>query len=450
MTDTFDRSNAAEPARRLVEAARKAGADAADAVAVEGSALTANWRLGRLEDVERSEARDVGLRVFVGRRQASVSSNDLREEGVPALVERALAMARAAPEDPWCGLAPDDRLARGVPDLGLDDGTEPAAERLMEIAAETEAAALAVQGVTNSNGASAGWSRGAVFLVTSAGFSGAYTRSSHNISCSVLAGTGTAMESDYDFTTARHRADLRDAKEVGRLAGERAVRRLGPRRPKSGRVPIVFDRRVSRTLLGHLAGAISGTAIARGTSFLKDSLDKPVFAEGVTIVDDPRRVRGLGSRPFDGEGVATRRLAVVEKGRLTTWLLDSATARQLGLITTGHAARGTGGPPAPAPSNFYMEAGEATPEALMADIESGFYVTDLIGMGVNGVTGDYSRGAAGFWIEHGRISHPVNEVTVAGNLREMFLMLTPASDLEFRYGMDAPTVRVDGMTVAGA
>jgi PmbA protein len=450
MTDTIERSDAAELARRLVEAARKAGADAADAVAVHGSSLMANWRLGRLEEVERSEAQDVGLRVFVGRRQASVSSNDLKPHGIPELVERAVAMARAAPEDPFSGLAPEDRLVRDIPELDLDDHAEPPTERLMDIAAEAEGAALAVQGVTNSNGASAGWSRGGVFLVTSSGFGGGYSRSSHSISCSVLAGSGTGMETDYDYTSARHLTGLRGAKEVGRVAGERAVRRLGARRPPSGQVPVVFDRRVSRTLLGHFAGAISGSAIARGTSFLKGRMGEPVFADGVMIVDDPHRVRGLGSRPFDGEGVATRRFDVVDGGRLTTWLLDSATARQLGLETTGHAARGTGGPPSPAPSNFYMAPGGTTAEALMADIESGFYVTDLIGMGVNGVTGDYSRGAGGFWIENGRIAHPVNEVTIAGNLKDMFRALTPADDLEFRYGMDAPTVRVDGMTVAGA
>ncbi|MFP3943029.1 MAG: TldD/PmbA family protein [Alphaproteobacteria bacterium] len=450
MTDSFARSDAAEMARRLVEEARKAGADAADAVAVEGTSLMANWRLGRLEDVERSEGQDVGLRVFVGQRQACVSSNDLKERGIPQLVERALAMARTVPEDPWAGLAPGDRLVRDIPQLDLDDEAELPTERLTEIAASAEDAALAVRGVTNSNGASAGWSRGSVFLVTSSGFTGAYSKSSHSVSCSVLAGSGTEMETDYDYTTARHLTDLRDAKEVGRLAGERSVRRLGSRRPPSGRVPVVFDRRVSRTLLGHFAGAISGSAIARGTSFLKEEMDKPVFADRVTIIDDPHRRRGLGSRPFDGEGVAMRRCKVVDGGRLTTWLLDSATARQLGLKTTGHAARGTGGPPQPSPSNFYMEPGEATPEALMADIESGFYVTDLIGMGVNAVTGDYSRGAGGFWIENGRIAHPVNEVTVAGNLKDMFRDLTPANDLEFRYGMDAPTVRVDGMTVAGA
>lgn len=450
MTDSFDRSDAARLARHLVEAARKAGADAADAVAVEGTSLMANWRLGRLEDVERSEGQDVGLRVFVGKKQAFVSSNDLKESGVPQLVERALAMARSAPEDPWSGLAPGDRLARDIPNLDLDDRAELPTERLMEIAAEAEEAALAVRGVTNSNGAGAGWNRGSVFLVTSEGFEGGYSRSSHSISCSVLAGSGTEMETDYDFTTARHLDDLRDAKEVGRLAGERSVRRLGSRRPPSGRVPVVFDRRVSRSLLGHFASAISGTSIARGTSFLKNKMNEPVFADGIVITDDPHRIRGLGSRPFDGEGVATRRLRVVDGGRLTTWLLDSATARQLGLETTGHAARGTGGPPQPSPSNFYMEPGEVTPEALMADIENGFYVTDLIGMGVNGVTGDYSRGAGGFWIEGGRIAHPVNEVTIAGNLKDIFRALTPANDLEFRYGMDAPTVRVDGMTVAGA
>ncbi|PKQ03008.1 MAG: modulator protein, partial [Alphaproteobacteria bacterium HGW-Alphaproteobacteria-11] len=320
-------------------------------------------------------------------------------------------------------------------------------------AAEAEEAALAVAGVTNSSGAGAGWGRSGVALVTreasGGGFAGSYAGTSCSISCSVLAGEGTAMERDYDYMTARHGQDLEGASAIGRRAGEKAVKRLHPRKVRSQSVPVVYDPRVSGGLVGHFAGAISGTSIARGTSFLKNDMGHAVFAKEISIVDDPHMKRGLRSKPFDGEGVRNGRMLLVEDGRLTTWLLDSATARQLGLATTGHAARGTGGPPAPAPSNLYMEAGCLKLKELIADIKQGLYVTELIGMGINGVTGDYSRGASGFWIENGEIVYPVSEITIAGNLKDMFLNMTPADDLEFRHATNAPTIRVEGMTVAG-
>jgi PmbA protein len=309
---------------------------------------------------------------------------------------------------------------------------------------------MAVKGVTNSEGGGASFGRSAIALATSEGFYGAYAGTNHGIGVAVLAGEGTAMERDYDQATARHRGDLQSAELVGKSAGERTVRRLNPRKAKSQAVPIVYDPRVSGGLIGHLAGAISGASIARGVSFLKDMMGKSVFSPAITVIDDPHRTRGLRSKPFDGEGVANQRRALVDKGVLQTWLLDCASAKQLGLSTTGHAARGTGGPPSPSPTNLYMEAGSVTPDALIADIKDGFYVSELIGMGVNGVTGDYSRGAAGFWIENGKISYPVSEITIAGNLKDMFRNLTAANDLEFRYGTNAPTVRIEGMTVAGA
>jgi PmbA protein len=309
---------------------------------------------------------------------------------------------------------------------------------------------MAVKGVTNSEGGGASFSRHAVALATSGGFYGRYAGTSHSIGVAVLAGEGTGMERDYDHAAARHAGDLKDAAAIGRSAGEKAVRRLGPRKVKSQSVPVVFHPDEAAGLIGHFAGAISGIAIARGVSFLKDRMGQAIFAPGVSIIDDPHRLRGLRSKPFDGEGVAGRRRAVIEKGVLTSWLLDCASARQLGLETTGHAARGTGGPPAPSPTNLYLEAGALSPQALMADIKQGFYVTELMGMGVNSVTGDYSRGAAGFWIEDGRIAFPVSEVTIAGNLKDMFASLIPASDLEFRHGTNAPTVRIEGMTLAGA
>jgi PmbA protein len=359
-------------------------------------------------------------------------------------------MARLAPEDRFAGLAPQDRLATNIPELDLEDAQEPSAETLIERARAVEGAALAVKGVTNSEGGGASFSRSAVALATSTGFYGRYAGTSHSIGVAVLAGSGTGMERDYDHASARHAGDLRGAEEIGRTAGEKAVKRLNPRSMPSQAIPVVFHPDEAAGLLGHFAGAISGTAIARGVSFLKDRLGQPVFAPGVRVMDDPHRRRGLRSKPFDGEGVANQRIALIDDGKLTSWLLDCASARQLGLSTTGHAARGTGGPPSPSTTNLYLEAGKLSPAELMADIKQGFYVTELMGMGVNSVTGDYSRGAAGFWIENGQIAFPVSEVTVAGNLKDMFASLTPASDLEFRHGTNSPTVRIEGMTLAGA
>ena len=433
----------------LIARARRLGADAADALLVRGSALDAGWRLGEPEDLVRAESRTLGLRVFVGARQAIVSTTDLSDGALGPLAERALAMARAVPEDPHAGLADPALLARDWPSLDLADDGEPDAESLMAHAAAAEDAARAVAGVTNSDGAGAGWRRAEATLATSGGFSGGYATTSHSVSAAALAGEGTAMERDHEWSAAVHEADLDDAAAVGRIAGERAVRRLGARKARSGQVPVVYDPRIAGGLLSHLAGAISGSAIARGTSFLKDALESALFDAGTTVVDDPHRVRGLRSRPFDGEGVATERRAIVADGVLRSWLLDSRSARQLGLASTGHAARGTSAAPAPSPSNLWLEPGAESADALIGGVASGLYVTELIGMGVNLLTGDYSRGAAGFWIEQGEIAYPVSEVTVAGNLRDMFRHLTPAGDLAFRYGIDSPTVRIDGMTVAG-
>ena len=436
-------------AQDLIAAAKRAGADAADVMAVQSLSLGASRRLGKLEDIERSESRDLGLRVFLGQRQAFISSTDLDTKKFGTLAERAVAMAKLAPEDPYCGLADASLLAKSWPNLDLEDPTEPSADRLAERAAAAEEAALAMPGITTSEGAGAGWGRGAVALVTSGGFAGAYGSSTFSVNCSVLAGEGTAMERDYEFSSERFEADLGDPAEVGREAARRAVKRLNPRKVKSASVPVVYDPRASNGLVGHLAGAINGASIARGVSFLKGDLGKQLFARGIRIVDDPLKRRGHRSKPFDGEGVATTRRELIEDGVLTTWILDTASAKKLGLKTTGNAARGTGGPPSPSTTNLYMEAGTLSPDALIADIKQGLYVTELIGMGVNGVTGDYSRGAAGYWIENGKLAYPVSEITVAGNLKAMFANMTPANDLAFRYGTNAPTLRVEGMTVAG-
>jgi PmbA protein len=400
----------------LIAKAKRAGADAADAVLFEGASISHARRLGKTEKLERSESYDLGLRVFLGKRQAIVSSNDRSKEALEGLVERALAMAKVVPEDPFCGLAEPGQIARSWPTLDMLDPEEPSAETLIARAAACEDAAMAVKGVTNSEGAEASWSRSSVALAASNGFAGTYGGSGHGVSAAVLAGSGTGMERDYDFSSAVFGADLQDPAAVGRSAGERAVRRLGGRKVATKQVPVVYDPRVARGLVGHLIGAISGPSIARGTSFLKDKLGQRIFPAGVSIVEDPHRRRGLRSKPFDAEGLANRRRNLVEDGVLTTWLLDLRSARQLKLAPTGHAARGTSSPPGPAVTNLWLEKGKASRADLLAAIDEGFYVTELMGMGINGVTGDYSRGAAGFWIEKGELAFPVSEVTVAGNL----------------------------------
>lgn len=447
--NSADTANDLNLLSELVAKAKRAGADAADAVLFESASLEVSYRLGAREDLERSESKDLGLRIFFGKKQAIVSSTDMTPDSLDELLERGLAMAAAMPEDPYCGLADADRLCTDIPDLDLNDPNEPTPEALYEMAAEAETAALAVKGVSNSESAGAGWGRNRIALVTSNGFSGGYATSSHSLFASVIAGEGTGMERDYDFTSARHGGDLDAPAAIGTSAGERAVRRLNPRKVESQQIPVVFDPRVSNSMLGHFVGAITGSSVARGTSFLKDSLGKSVFAPGITIVDDPHRPRGLASKPFDGEGVANRQWLLAENGELATWVMDSASARQLGLESTGHASRGTSGPPSPSTTNLYMQPGTCSRDALLADITSGLYITELIGFGVNGVTGDYSRGAAGFWIDKGELAHPVSELTIAGNLKDMFLNITPADDLTFRYGSNAPTLRIDGLMVAG-
>ncbi|NML07585.1 metallopeptidase TldD-related protein [Sphingomonas sp. G-3-2-10] len=441
---------ARERVHDIVGRARRAGADAADAVLIADRSLSVSVRMGALEDVERSESAELGLRVFSGNRSASVSTSDLSSASLDTLVERVLAMAREAPEDPWAGLAPDAMLLSGsAPDLDLDDSADADPQAMRDRALEAEDAARAVPGVTNSEGGGASANRSVTALATSNGFTGGYAVTSHMISASVLAGSGGEMERDSAWHSARHAAMLEAPDAIGRLAGERAVSRLNPGRVASGAMPVVFDRRVSGGLLGHFIGAITGSSIARKTSFLQEHLGKQVFAKGVTLHEDPHRLRGLRSRPFDGEGLPVGPRRLVEDGVLQTWLMESASARQLGFDPTGHAARGIAGAPGAAPSNLWMSAGDQSFDALIADIDTGILVTELIGQGVNGVTGDYSRGAAGFLIDKGQIAGPVSEITIAGNLIDMFLAAIPASDLEFRYGINAPTLRIDGMTIAG-
>ena len=445
----FDQTALTDRAERLVKAARAAGADSADAVAVRGMSLSIEVRDGAVEESERAEGDDLGLRVLVGKRQAVVSTNDAASDGSAALAERAVAMARAAPEDQYAGLADEALLVHDFPDLDLIDPELPSVAQLEATARAAEQAGLAVKGVAKSGGASASAGIGGMVLVTSTGFRGAYLGSSHGISMTAIAGTGIGMERDYDYSSVRHASDLESPEKIGRSAGARAVERVNPRKVTTRKVPVVFDPRVAGSLVSHLASAVNGASIARKTSFLRDKMGEKLFGDGIRIIDDPRRLRGLRSHPFDGEGVAGKKLALVDDGVLRSWILDCATARELGLATTGHASRGVSSAPSPGASNLHLEAGHASPDELISDIKDGFYVTDLIGTGVNMVTGDYSRGASGFWIENGQRTYAVSEVTIAGHLLDIFRTLTPASDLEFRYGINAPTVRLEGLTVAG-
>jgi PmbA protein len=446
MIETHDTAKLTDRVASLVEAARRAGADAADAVAVLGRAKGVSVRLGKVESTESSESEDVSLRVFVGKRVASVSATAASDPA--ALAQRAVAMAKVSPEDPHQGLADPALLAKAPRDLDLFDATEISAERLKEDALAMEAAALAVKGVTNSSGAGASAGLGGLVLATSHGFVGQYVGSRFSRSASVIAGEGTQMERDYDFSSRQHFADLDDPVQIGRRAGERAVRRLGARKASTGTIDVVFDPRVARGIAGHLAGAINGASVARKTSFLRDMMGKQVASSAVTVSDDPLRRRGQASRPFDGEGVEGEALLMVEKGILNHWFLSTSVARELGLVTNGRGVRG-GSSVSPSSTNLAIEPGEQSPQDLIGSLKSGFYVTEVFGQGVNMVTGEYSRGASGFWIENGELSYPVSEVTIASNLKAMFLAMAPANDLDRDFGTASPTLLIEGMTLAG-
>lgn len=442
--------HAVERCESLIARARRAGADAGDAVFVASASESVQVRLGALEDVERSESEQISLRVFVGGASASIASTDLGDAALDELASRAVAMARLAPADKYAGLAPEELLLRGAPPaLDLADPADRGPADLRRTAEEAEDAARAVAGVTNSEGAGASAGHGLFALATSHGFAGAYATTSHSLSASVVAGEGGGMQRDYSWRSARHAADLASPATIGHEAGTRAVARLNPGRVKSGTMPVVFDPRVSSSLIGHLLGAMSGAAIARRSSFLLDRDGAQLFDSAIRIAEDPHVRRGLRSRPFDGEGLPTAARNLVEGGRLTGWLMDSAAARQLGGTPTGHASRGSSGAPHITTGNLVLAPGAQTPAELIADIADGVYVTELIGHGVNGVTGDYSRGASGFRITGGQISEAIAEFTVAGNLIDMFAAMIPANDLEILRGIDAPTVRIDGMSIGG-
>ena len=447
-----DSANMMSPERLadLVSKAKKSGADHADAVFFTGKSSSVSWRLGKLEDVERSENSDLGLRVIIGKNQAIVSSSDMSDATLDELVSRALDMARNTPEDPYAGLADKELLALdNLPDLDLCDERNLDEETLKNMAAEAEAHALETAGITNSEGAGASATRGAITLANSDGFVGHYNSSNFGCSISVIAGEGSTMERDYAWTSQRHFEDMDSPYKIAKEAAERTLKKINPKKADTCEIPVVYDPRVSRTLIGHIASAINGVSIARGTSFLIDMMDKKIFPEGINIIDNPHILRGPSSRPFDGEGVRNAPLDIVGDGILKNWVLDSTSARQLGLSSNGRASRGTSSPPSPSTSNLYMEAGSVSVKELLSDIKDGFYVTELIGSSVNGITGDYSRGASGYWIENGQLTYPVNEITIAGNLKDMYMQMTAADDLEIKYGTDAPTLRIDKMMLAG-
>jgi len=446
MSGPINSSSLVDLVARLVEAGRKAGADACDAVAIRSRSTSVSVRLGKVEGTESSESDDVALRVFVGKRVASVSANASAD--VNRLAERAVAMAQASPEDPYQGLADEALLARAPKDLDLFDATEVSADRLREDALAMEEAALAVNGVTNSGGAGASAGMGGLVLATSHGFLGQYMATRFTRSVSVLAGEGTGMERDYDYSSRLHFADLDASAEIGKRAGERAVRRLGARKVKTGPVTVIYDPRVARGIAGHLAGAINGASVARKTSFLRDRMGQQVASAGITVTDEPLKVRGQSSRPFDGEGIEGQKLTMIDRGVLNHWFLSSSAARELGLVTNGRGSRSASSV-SPSSTNLAIEPGEQSPEEMIRSLKSGFYVTEVFGQGVDMVTGDYSRGASGFWIENGELAFPVAEVTIAANLKDMFMNMVPANDLDRNYGTAAPTLLIEGMTLAG-
>ena len=434
---------------KMLETAKSEGADAAEATLVKNKGVGVEVRLGKFESVEHAEDFQIGLRVFTGQKSASISTGKVDTDAVKALCQRAVAMARLAPADPYIRLASKEEQAVELPDLELFDATEFTTEMLAEMALKCEESALGIKGITNSEGASAGQSTAEIAIATSTGFTGEYSRSSFSVSASVIAEKDGRMETDYDFCSTVYAEDLIDVKKIGTSAGERTIGKLGAKSALTGQFPVIFDSRVSKSLTGHFASAVNGASVARGSSFLKDKMGQEIASKHITVTDDPLRHRGLGSRRFDGETLPVKQLQLIKDGILQSWLLDLASATQLGLTPTGNASRSLSSPPSPGTSNCLIENGTVSLEELISDINEGFLVTELIGSSVSLTTGDYSRGASGFWIENGEITYPVTEATIAGNLKEMFFEMTPANDIDLRFSTSAPSIRVDGMMVAG-
>lgn len=434
----------------LLGLAKTYGASGADCIAAHGRSLSIGVREGKLEDVDNSEGKDIGLRVFVGKRQACVSSSDLSNSSLAKLAERAVAMAKLAPEDPYCGLADADKLATQTIDLDVFDQTHMNATALFDRAKQLEQAALSGENIRQAEGANAHAVSSAMYFMTSDGFAQGWRSTQHGLSVSAIASTGDAMERDYDYAGTRHFTDLPSPEHIGEKAARRASARLGAKQMSSGTMPVLFERRVAPEIISAFISAVSGPSIARGVSYLKDKMNEPVFGGHINITDDPLRPRGLGSHPWDGEGVTGKSLELIKNGVLQSWLLNTSVARQLDLQTTGHASRGMSAPPGVAASNTNLHAGDQSPKELIKNIDKGLQITEMFGPSINPNTGDFSVGVAGFAIENGETTHPVNEVTIAGNLLDMFKILVPANDLVFDQPLCAPSLLIDNMVIAGA
>ena len=434
-------------AHEALEKSLSKGADSADIVIARNLSKNIGCRLGKLEEVEQSETQILGLRTFIGNRNAIISTNNLSKESINESIERVIEMTKLAPEDSFVSLVKD--TAENIQDLDLYDDYDLSSNQLKDLALEAENESLKSKKITNSNGASSSQSKTSVYLATTNGFSGGYKKSNFSISCSVIAGNTTDMQTDYDYDSKIHFKDLKDSYALGQKAAENAIAKCNPIKIKTCVSDIVFDPKVSRTIISHFSSLINGSSVVRGSSFLCKSMNKSIFNKGINIVDDPKILKGMASRPFDDEGCDMEKINIIEDGILKSWILDSTTAKQLNLKSNSRASRGMSSPPSPSSTNMFLENGSKSVDEIIRTISDGFYVTDLIGQGVNLITGDYSRGAAGFKIKDGKISFPISEVTIAGNLKDMFSRMIPANDLEFKYSINSPTIFIEGMTVAG-
>jgi len=438
-----------EKADFLIKKSKKSGADNVDVVYIENTNIDVGCRLRKIERLERSESNDLGLRFIKNKKQVIVSSNDLAQKSLEELVFKASKMVGAVPKDPYCSIAKKKDLIKKIPNLEIFDNKEPTIKSLKDKVIEAENAGLDVKGITNSEGTEIGWNKSKIYLFNSNGLNVNYQSSSYGIYAVLIAGSGTSMEREYEFASSVFEKDLTKTSLVGKKAGELAVKKLNPKKIKTSKIPVIFSPRVANSFLKHLSNAINGNSITRGTSFLKKKLNKKIFSSDINIIDDPLKKRGLQSKPFDGEGLETKKTQIIKNGKLKTWFLDLATAHQLKLKSTAHASRNISSPPTPNPTNLYFEPGNISPKNLIGNIKKGIYLTELMGSSVNLINGDYSRGGSGFWIDKGQITYPVNEITIADNLNEMFKKIILANDLEFKQGLNSPTMLIEDMIVAG-
>ena len=438
-----------EKADFLIKKSKKSGADSVDVVYIENTNIDVGCRLKKIEKLERSESNDIGLRFIKNKKQVIVSSNDLSKKNLEELIYKASKMVGAIPRDPYCSIAKKKDLIKKIPNLEIFDSKEPTIKSLKDKVIEAENAGLNVKGVTNSEGAEIGWNKSKIYLFNSNGLNVSYQSSSYDIYAVLIAGRGTLMEREYEFASSIFEKDLIKTSLVGKKAGELAVKKINPKKIKTSKIPVIFSPRVANSFLKHLSSAINGNSITRGTSFLKKKLNKKIFSSNINIIDNPLKKRGLQSKPFDGEGLETKKTQIIKNGELKTWFLDLATAHQLRLKSTAHASRNISSPPTPSPTNLYFEPSNISPKSLIGNIKKGVYLTELMGSSVNLTNGDYSRGGSGFWIDKGEITYPINGITIADNLNEMFKKIILANDLEFKHGLNSPTMLIEDMIVAG-